>query len=514
LVKHARPLPALHSPVGVAIDAHNNVYVADAGAHAVFVLPANSGGEEHTETTGPLNLLAGQGVPGLVDGVGSNARFVEPYALAISPDGLALAVADRRACVVRHIRLPRRQPPVAPPPLIVRSPRQPLQTHSVSSGRHSSHNASARPLAGTSPDAQIIALPVHSRNLGQGAARQIGRIESSSRVLPGPSQQDLWIKKGLARVFPADVRLGNLTAIDALKSEIQDAKSPQQRLQRAEIETLLTAQRERDEEEELARLTHGVTREGAADVLQAFVGNPRGDVAGVDALKQEVAARLGVPAAMALQATQGAQRQAPSLPERGLAGSGATGVARAPASRTLSPQAALPAAARARWETWRDDGFLDGSNQTADNAAEGTAPVARDLPSRGSASGRQPAHEGLQVVLGQGADLGRNTSGATVGAGRGEARGGESGQQGAGRERAHQRLDGDALPPRVTAASTVLTDGEEVPEVRVDTDEEDPFENGTWELAMTLFLLGGLLMAVRLCWRHNCLRSGGQQRLR
>jgi hypothetical protein len=42
---------------------------------------------------------------------GSLARFMEPYALAVSRDGLRLMVADKRACLIRHVRILPPHPP-------------------------------------------------------------------------------------------------------------------------------------------------------------------------------------------------------------------------------------------------------------------------------------------------------------------------------------------------------------------------------------------------------------------
>jgi sugar lactone lactonase YvrE len=88
----------------VAVDADDVIYVADAGAHAIFAIVQLDG----AEVKSTLHLIAGDGVAGHVDGLGDSARFVEPYSLALSSDGRSLVVADRRACAIRLISLPPR----------------------------------------------------------------------------------------------------------------------------------------------------------------------------------------------------------------------------------------------------------------------------------------------------------------------------------------------------------------------------------------------------------------------
>jgi sugar lactone lactonase YvrE len=75
---------AFNAPSGIAVDAVGNVYVADA-ANAVIrrVLP-----------TGVTSTFAGSGQVGWVDGIGANASFGAPYALALDGQG-HLWVADQ-----------------------------------------------------------------------------------------------------------------------------------------------------------------------------------------------------------------------------------------------------------------------------------------------------------------------------------------------------------------------------------------------------------------------------------
>lgn len=86
--------------VGVAVDADGNVYVADAHAHAIFVLlpphgagggSGGGGGRQGGVGGGgggiwTLEVLAGDGVAGVADGAGNTARMIEPYSLALDPD--------------------------------------------------------------------------------------------------------------------------------------------------------------------------------------------------------------------------------------------------------------------------------------------------------------------------------------------------------------------------------------------------------------------------------------------
>ena len=102
-----RRWPVLTSPSGVAVDGDDVIYVADAGAHAIFAIVQHDG----AEVKSTLQWIAGDGVAGHVDGLGHSARFVEPYSLALSSDGRSLVVADRRACAIRLISLPPRPPP-------------------------------------------------------------------------------------------------------------------------------------------------------------------------------------------------------------------------------------------------------------------------------------------------------------------------------------------------------------------------------------------------------------------
>ena len=72
-----------HAPMGVAVDANGRVYVADTWNDRIRVI----------EVDGSVRTLAGGDAPGFRNGIGGEARFDTPTALAVSPDG-TLWVAD------------------------------------------------------------------------------------------------------------------------------------------------------------------------------------------------------------------------------------------------------------------------------------------------------------------------------------------------------------------------------------------------------------------------------------
>lgn len=68
----------LMNPTGVAVDGAGNIYLADGGDHTV----------RKVSTSGVVTTLAGgSGQAGSVDGVGTDARFVYPYAVAVDATG-------------------------------------------------------------------------------------------------------------------------------------------------------------------------------------------------------------------------------------------------------------------------------------------------------------------------------------------------------------------------------------------------------------------------------------------
>jgi len=79
-------------PKGVAVDAVGNLYVADAGNHAIRkITPA-----------GVVSTLAGNGISGSTDGIGAAARFHIPSGLAVDAAGVVY-VADSNNNIIRKI---------------------------------------------------------------------------------------------------------------------------------------------------------------------------------------------------------------------------------------------------------------------------------------------------------------------------------------------------------------------------------------------------------------------------
>ncbi|ALS21031.1 stalk domain-containing protein [Paenibacillus naphthalenovorans] len=79
-------------PHGMAVDAGGNVYVADAGNHAIRKIDAS----------GRVSTVAGNGLIGLKDGRGKDASFYRPTDVVAAPDG-TLYVADTLNHVIRRI---------------------------------------------------------------------------------------------------------------------------------------------------------------------------------------------------------------------------------------------------------------------------------------------------------------------------------------------------------------------------------------------------------------------------
>lgn len=83
-----------HSPTGLALAANGNLFVADRDNHRIRVVTP----------TGQVTTLAGQASPGLLDGTGSNARFNAPSSLIFQSDG-SLLVADRDNHALRTVTM-------------------------------------------------------------------------------------------------------------------------------------------------------------------------------------------------------------------------------------------------------------------------------------------------------------------------------------------------------------------------------------------------------------------------
>lgn len=83
---------ALNEPVGLAADAAGNLYIADAGNHAIRKLSPE----------GQLTTLAGSGIVGDADGRGKDAGFYYPQAVAVDDKG-NVYVADSLNHLIRRI---------------------------------------------------------------------------------------------------------------------------------------------------------------------------------------------------------------------------------------------------------------------------------------------------------------------------------------------------------------------------------------------------------------------------
>jgi IPT/TIG domain/NHL repeat len=81
-----------NQPYGIAIDASDNIYIADRINHAIRkITPA-----------GVVTTIAGNGTPGLANATGSAARFNEPLGLAVDATG-NIFVADYINSLVRKV---------------------------------------------------------------------------------------------------------------------------------------------------------------------------------------------------------------------------------------------------------------------------------------------------------------------------------------------------------------------------------------------------------------------------
>ncbi|OXM84110.1 stalk domain-containing protein [Paenibacillus rigui] len=86
-------LSIFQEPMGLASDAGGNVYVADAGNHAIRKIDA----------AGNVTTIAGNGLIGRKDGKGPDATFDHPQDVAVAADG-TVYVADTLNHVIRSIR--------------------------------------------------------------------------------------------------------------------------------------------------------------------------------------------------------------------------------------------------------------------------------------------------------------------------------------------------------------------------------------------------------------------------
>lgn len=83
---------SFNSPLGVAVDAAGNVYVADWFNHKIRKITS----------TGVVSTFAGSGLPGATDADGTAASFNQPHGVAVDPAG-NVYVADRSNQKIRKI---------------------------------------------------------------------------------------------------------------------------------------------------------------------------------------------------------------------------------------------------------------------------------------------------------------------------------------------------------------------------------------------------------------------------
>lgn len=88
----ARAQAQFNGPIGVAVDVHGNVYVADTYNDRIRKI----------DPQGQVSTLAGGDRPGNLDGMGTAARFDTPTALAVDAQGIVW-VADTRNNAIRRV---------------------------------------------------------------------------------------------------------------------------------------------------------------------------------------------------------------------------------------------------------------------------------------------------------------------------------------------------------------------------------------------------------------------------
>jgi DNA-binding beta-propeller fold protein YncE len=81
-----------HQPYNVKADARGRLFVPDQNNHAI----------RRVDPDGTVTTLAGNGQPGVADGLGPSARFDNPTGLTVAPDG-TVYVADRNNHRIRAI---------------------------------------------------------------------------------------------------------------------------------------------------------------------------------------------------------------------------------------------------------------------------------------------------------------------------------------------------------------------------------------------------------------------------
>lgn len=85
---------------GLAFDAEDRLYIADASFHTIRILTPDENGDY---TKGTLETVAGTGKAGYGDGIGLKASFNNPYGVTPSPDGSMIYVADSSNELIRGI---------------------------------------------------------------------------------------------------------------------------------------------------------------------------------------------------------------------------------------------------------------------------------------------------------------------------------------------------------------------------------------------------------------------------
>ena len=98
--EEGNPLAAIVGNVfGLAFDAADRLYIADASAHSIRILTPKDG----DYTKGTLETVAGTGKAGYTDGLGLKAAFNNPYGVQPTPDGKTIYVADSSNELIRSI---------------------------------------------------------------------------------------------------------------------------------------------------------------------------------------------------------------------------------------------------------------------------------------------------------------------------------------------------------------------------------------------------------------------------
>jgi sugar lactone lactonase YvrE len=87
-----RETVGVNRPGGVAVDRAGNLYFTEWGSHSVRCLSTN----------GMVTTVAGNGIPGFVDGLGIHAHFHNPDGIAVDADG-TLFITDRENHAIRMI---------------------------------------------------------------------------------------------------------------------------------------------------------------------------------------------------------------------------------------------------------------------------------------------------------------------------------------------------------------------------------------------------------------------------